>query len=265
MYTSLQLAKKYIGYYIKASNAKGHGIHSPFVYDFVENVLQNKKNFSACQDIEQLRKKLLQDERLINVTDHGAGSAMLTARKKKVKDIARTSLKNKKFAQLLFRIVGYYKPKTIIELGTSFGITTAYMASANPDAKIYSIEGSTEIASVAHATLTGLGITNVTIVHGNFDETLSSTLSQAETADLVFIDGDHRKESTIQYFRMFLKKINAQSILIFDDIHWSSGMEEAWDIIKIDPAVTLTIDLFFIGLVFFKTEIKAKQDFVIRF
>jgi predicted O-methyltransferase YrrM len=265
MYNRFQLAKKFLHYYLTASNGKGHGIHSPFVFDFITNVLNDKKNYECYYSIEKLRKELLHDKRIIAVEDFGAGSSVIPLNKRVIKDIAASSPKPKKFAQLLFRIAYYYKPETIVELGTSFGITASYLACANKTSEIFTLEGSKNIATIAQGNFQKLGLQNVKLIQGNFDDTLPDLLLQIKKINLAFVDGNHRKVPTLKYFQQFLKKFTDQSIFIFDDIHWSAEMEEAWKEIQQHPAVTLSIDLFFIGLVFFKKDFKAKQHFVIRF
>ena len=265
MYSPFQLAKKYINYYLTASNGKGHGIHSPFVYDFIKIVLNDKKKYHEYDLIEKLRAELLSDKRIIEVEDFGAGSLAVPFKEKKVSDITRSFLKSKKFAKLLFRIVKYYKPNTIVELGTSLGISSSYMASATKASKVITLEGAKNVAAIAEQNFSKLNLENVKVKQGNFDETLPAILSEIEVVDLLFIDGNHRKEPTLRYFKNFLKKANDQSIFIFDDIHWSKEMEDAWKEIQLHPEVTLTIDLFFIGIVFFKKDFKAKQHFTIRF
>lgn len=265
MYTRLQLAKKYFNYYLSASNGKGHGVHSPFVFDFIKMVLNDNNNYPDYNPIEKLRKELLQDNRVIEVEDFGAGSLAVPHKQKKVSDIAGSFLKPKKFAHLLFRIVKYYKPKTIIELGTSLGITSSYLASVNKSSEVYTLEGSVNTASIAQENFNKLGLHNIKLIPGNFDDTLPGLISKLDQVDLAFVDGNHRKEPTLNYFNQFLHRATEDSIFIFDDIHWSAEMEEAWKEIRQHPSVTLTIDLFFIGLVFFKKDFKAKQHFSIRF
>lgn len=265
MFTRFQLAKKYLHYYLTASNGKGHGIHSPFVFDFVKNVLNDKHSYPAYQPIESLRKKLLADSTVIEVEDFGAGSSVIKTNKREVSAIAASSLKPKKYAQLLFRMVQYYKPETIIELGTSFGITTAYLASANAVSKVFTCEGSGAITSIAKQNFSTLQLHNVQLAEGDFDKTLSSLLSNLKTVNFAFADGNHRKEPTLDYFNQLLEKATSTTILVFDDIHWSAEMEEAWEAIKLHPAVTLTIDLFFIGIVFINPDFKILQHFNIRF
>src|SRR6185437_1790478 len=265
MYSAFQLAKKYFNYYLSAHNGKGHGVHSPFVFDFIIHVLNDKKKYDCYPKVELLRKNLLNNNTIIEVEDFGAGSAVIPFKNRIVKDIAASSLKKKKYAQLLFRIAKYYEAKTIVELGTSFGITTCYLASANPASKVLTFEGAKNIAKIASDNFKKCGLKNIKLIEGDFNKTLSTNEQLITNVDLLFIDGNHRKEATLQYFHFFLNKSTNNSIFIFDDIHWSEEMEEAWKAIQQHDSVTLTIDLFFIGLVFFSKDFKVKQHFTIRF
>ena len=265
MYSAFQLSKKYFHYLLTAQNGKGHGVHSPFVFDFIIHVLNDKKKYDVYDSIESLRNHLLQDNTTIEVEDFGAGSVKLPFKNRAVKDIADSSLKSRKYAQLLFRISKYYDAKTIVELGTSFGITTSYFASANSDSKIFTFEGAKNIAKIAENNFEKLGLKNIEIIVGDFRQTIPENKEKLPNIDLLFVDGNHRKEATLEYFNFFLSRAGNNSIFIFDDIHWSRGMEEAWKEIQSHEAVTLTIDLFFIGLVFFSKDFIVKQHFIIRF
>lgn len=265
MYSAFQLAKKYFNYYLKAQNGKGHGVHSPFVFNFIIHVLNDNKKYECYHKIESLRKQLLANNTNIEVEDFGAGSAIIPFKNRKVKDIAHSSLKKKKYAQLLFRIANYYQSKTIVELGTSFGITTSYLASAHKDSKVITFEGSHNIARIALSNFKQARLNNIDLIEGDFKKTLDGINNKIEKVDLIFIDGNHRKEATLEYFNFFLKKSSSQTIFIFDDIHWSEEMEEAWKLIQQNDSVTLTIDLFFIGLIFLSPDFKIKQHFTIRF
>lgn len=265
MYSRGQLAGKYFSYYLKASNGRGHGMHSPFVFDFITNVLNDDLDFYAYNEIENLRKALLKDERIIEVQDFGAGSSQINTRQRKVADIAQYSLKPKKYAQLLFRMVNYYQLKNILEIGTSLGITTCYLAKPGKESKVITMEGADAIAAIAENNFQQLGLKNIEVVKGNFDVTLSSILHRPSSFDFIFIDGNHRKEPTLRYFEQLLPVTHNDTILIFDDIHWSKEMEAAWKTIKKHELVTTTIDLFFIGIVLLRKEFKEKQYFTIRF
>lgn len=263
MYSSFQLAFKYIKYRFSASNGKGHGIHSPFVFNLVTKVLNDKTKYEAYQKIEKQRSLLLAKETIIDVDDFGAGSVKGLKKKRVVQEIAASSLKPVKYAQLLYRLVKYFQPNEVLELGTSLGITTSYLATAQRTAQVTTLEGSATIASLAQQTFEQLQINNINSVIGNFDDTLKTVTDK--NYDFIFIDGNHRKEPTLRYFQQLLDCIGNETVIVFDDIHWSQEMEEAWEEIKVHPSVTLTVDLFFIGLVFFRKEQKEKEHFVIQF
>ncbi|HTI11297.1 MAG TPA: class I SAM-dependent methyltransferase [Puia sp.] len=282
-YSPFQLAKKYSRYYLTASNGKGHGIHSPFVYDFVRNVLNDSRDFPEYAIIERLRRQLVQDRTILPVADMGAGGALQATRQRSITDLARHAAKPKKLGQLLFRIARYYRPETVLELGTSLGLSTAYLAMGaggastgasetshgpatdRPSPHVFTIEGAPAVASVAKKNFHSLGLEGIDLTVGNFDAVLNSTLDRTGPVDLAFIDGNHRLAPTLRYFDLLMDGKPPSAVLIFDDIHWSGEMEAAWESIKQDSRVYLTIDLFFIGLVFFRDTFKVKQDFVIRF
>ncbi len=266
MYSRLQLAKKYLEYFTSAKNGKGHGVHSPFVFDFITGVLNDKTNYPCYSTIEAIRNEMLQTKTTVQVEDFGAGSVTGNLKERKITTIAASALKPRKFSQLLFRIAKYYRPENILELGTSLGVTTSYLASAYANSQVTTMEGSENIASLARRNFSKLNLQNIKSVVGNFDETLQPFLLQTgNVVDLAFIDGNHRRQPTIDYFNILKPYLSDTSILIFDDIHWSKEMEEAWKEITCDASVTLSIDLFFIGLVFFRKEQKTRQHFIIRF
>ena len=247
--------------YILTSKTK-YGIHSPFVFSFVVDILDKKVKQDEFIKIEEIRKKLLKSNETINTEDFGTGGSIEKTNIKKIKKIARNSAKSKKYGKLLFKIVQFYKPNNILELGTSLGISTLYQSLGNKSAKFISIEGCENIAKQAQIIMNEFGA-NADIFIGNFDEVLPEIINKFNNLDYVFFDGNHRKEPTIRYFNQCLDKINNDSIFIFDDIHWSKEMEDAWETIKNNEHVTVSIDLFFIGIIFFRKE-QIKQHFVIR-
>jgi len=263
MYNGYQLARRYLRYYMKASNGKGHGMHSPFVYDFIRHVLNGKNG--NIDRIEALRNKLLRDETEIFVEDFGAGSRKGGGERRKVGRIARRALKPARYAQLLHRLAAYYKPATVLELGTSLGLTTAYLSRAVPQSQLISIEGSEAISGLAKQNLQRLDCSNVQLLQGSFDDRLPEAFATIPSIDLAYIDGNHRYAPTVDYFRQLLPHLHEHSILVFDDIHWSAEMEEAWTFIKSHPSVAYTIDIFFLGFCFFRKEFRVPQHFSIRF
>lgn len=207
---------------------------------------------------------LEKNDRTIQVTDFGAGSKTNNNREKKISFLAKNSAKSEKVGRLLTHLCDYTQPKTAIELGTSLGISTLYQYSGVKSASWTTFEGCSETAKIAKKVFSSYKANNIDIVVGNFDHTLDAAIKNMSQLDYVFFDGNHQKKPTINYFESCLKLAHNNSLFVFDDIHWSEGMEEAWEYIKNHPKVTVTIDLFWVGLVFFKQE-EPKEDFILRF
>lgn len=258
------LAKKSIKYFLHARHRRGHGIHSPFVYDLIRNVFIDKNKYPDFKTIESRRKELLQDSNSIDVVDFGAGSINFNSKQRKMQDIASSSLSPKKYAQLLFRLIRYSNSKNILEVGSSLGISGSYLALANVNSRCVTLEGAPSIANVAKQSFESCSAKNIEIIVGNFSETLPTALKKLGNVDFAFVDGNHQKQATLDYFEQILPFCNEHSILIFDDIYWSKGMSEAWELIKKDTRVSITIDVCKFGIVFFRKGI-LKQDFVIRY
>lgn len=256
------MLQHYVRYRLQAKTT--HGTHSPFVFDLLKKVIYNPHSFYVYQEIEVRREELLNSKEYITCVDMGAGSSEDNQKTRGIRSIAKTSLKPAKYGQLLFRLVNYFQTKSALELGTSLGITTAYLCAAHSDCKVTTIEGCAEAALVAQKNWERLGYKNVTQCIGNFDDELPTVLREMTSLDFVFFDGNHRKEPTLKYFNQCMEKRNEKSVFVMDDIYWSPEMKEAWDTIKADERVTVTIDLFYVGLVFFRKG-QAKQDFVIKY
>ncbi len=256
------LIPAFLRYLITAKNE--HSIHSPFVFELYTKVIRNSTNEAAFQEIEAIRSRMKSSTQEIEVVDYGAGSRLSNSPRRKVSTIAKNAQKTPKFSQLLFRLIRHFQPQVVFDLGTSLGITTLYEAKAAPQAQIYSFEGCPQTAQVARINLQELQASQVEMVVGNLDETLVAQTRKVSRIDFVFFDANHRYEPTVRYFLQCLEKAHEGSVFVFDDIHWSKEMEKAWTEIQAHPSVTLTIDLFYVGLVFFGNK-QPKQHFVLRF
>jgi predicted O-methyltransferase YrrM len=241
-----------------------YNINSPFLYDLVTQVFDDKKSYPEYKKVEHLKKELLKNSEIIEVTDLGAGSKTGKQTERSVKQIVKYSSKPKKIGRLLFRLSNYFKPGQILELGTSVGLSSMYLSYGYRSAKVVTIEGCPNISHIAQTNFEQLGMSNIQLVTGNFDDELIGVLEKVKSIDLAFIDGNHQQQPTIKYFEQCLSFSGPDTVLIFDDIHWSEGMEKAWQHIINHPSVTLSIDIFFIGIVFLKPGL-SKQHFVIRF
>ena len=252
----------FLGHLVKARTR--HAVHSPFVYELISQVLRPSDPFPEAAPIERLREDLMRSEQTIRVNDLGAGSKMFDLPIRRVADIARNSLKSPKHAQTLFRLARYFRPAEVLELGTSLGISTLYLAMGADEGRLHTIEGCPQTARIAQHHFELLKQQNIVPVLGSFRTKLPEVLQRIDRLDLVFIDGHHAKEPTLDYFRQCLSRSHNDTVLVLDDIHWSKGMEEAWAQIKEDPAVTVTIDLYQMGIVFLRQE-QAKEHFVLRY
>lgn len=241
-----------------------HGTHSPFVFDLLKKVVYNRNSFYAYGEIETIRRRMLRSRDQIQYTDMGAGLVQNGDQVRAVQAIAKRAVKPAKYGQLLFRLVNYFQPKNILELGTSLGITTSYLRAGSLSSDVTTIEGCSETAAIAKKNWEQLGYNNISQHIGNFNDVLPEFLKTAQAVDFVFFDGNHRKQPTLDYFYRCLEKSHEKSVFVFDDIYWSDEMKEAWEEIKANERVSVTIDLFFVGIVFFRKG-QAKEDFVIRF
>lgn len=260
--SKLKQALQYAKYRLKSGNE--HSIHSPFVFELYNDVIADTTPFYIYDDIESIRAKLLLTEKEIAIKDYGAGSTINASDKRKIKDIAKNTLKSPKYGQLLFRLVKHFKPNTILELGTSLGLSTLYLAAVDKTIQVTTVEGCPNTAKVAQVNFDKIGFENITLVNEKFDTFLPKYVEKTNHLDFVFFDGNHTKEATLHYFEACLQKIVGKTVFVFDDIHWSDGMSSAWETIKKHPKVTTTIDLHFMGVVFFNSDL-SKEDFVLKF
>ena len=254
-YSKLKIAAAYFRYRFKGLTK--YGVHSPKVFEFMEEVL-DKTSKSRNRKIERERKRLKASKQIIDFTDFGKSGNLF---KKNVSDIAKNALKPKKYARLIAQTVNYYKATSVLELGTSLGITTAYIAQ-NTQVKVHSLEGDPTVADIATNIWRYLGYKNITTTIGDFNATLGSLGDK--TYDIIYIDGNHKLEPTLRYFEQLQQHAHEKTFFIFDDIHYSSQMEKAWETIKENDNVRITIDLFFLGYVFIDKTL-PKQDFTLRY
>lgn len=255
---------RYIKYILFSRHRNGYGIHSPFVFNLVSNVFRNKIEPGIVFNIEKVRKKLIADRRIISVNDLGAGSVRFKTNKRRVSDIARYSSVSKKYGILLANMAKEFGSRKILEFGTSFGISTMYMAGSSPSSEVVTIEGSEEIAGIATLNFKEAGLDNVTVITGSFDDILPRIRGSKTCPGLVFIDGNHRKEPVIRYFDQVAEMSDNDTVVIIDDINYSREMAEAWDVIKKRGNVTFTVDIFRMGFVFFRQGMDH-FDYVIRY
>ena len=256
----LAYALRFLRFFGRAKTA--YRLHSPFVYELARELLEDRRHYYAFEAIEALRAKLLTDERELTITDYGAGSKVVPGNRRSIRSLARYAAKGPALGRLLFRIVRFAQPKTLLEFGTSLGISALYQRAAAPSgARLITLEGCPQIAAAARRHFGILHRSDIEQRVGPFADTLDAALAELGSLDYVFFDGNHREAPTLDYFARCLPHAHARSVFVFDDIHWSSGMERAWAQIQAHPQVTCTVDLFFVGLVFFRPEIRNRQHY----
>ncbi|MBS1637236.1 MAG: class I SAM-dependent methyltransferase [Bacteroidetes bacterium] len=258
-----RLALKYLQY--KMNACTDHDLHSPFVYNLYTELIRNKHQYYDFETLNQVRNQLLQNNTSLLIEDLGAGSKTFHNNRRYIKDIAAHGISQKKYAEFLYRLANKFAPATIVELGTSLGLTTLYLAKACPRSRVYTIEGSESLFNTANSIFSQQKQTNIETIRGNFDTAFPELLKSIPSLDLLYIDGNHAYEPTMRYFESALSKKTNSSVFIFDDIYWSPGMEKAWHEIRQHPEVTLSLDLFYIGIIFFRKEQKQKEHFVLRY
>lgn len=250
---------QYFKFLLKSTNE--HGVHSPFVYDLITKCFYNKKNYPDYKTIIDYKAALIKNKTLIQVTDLGAGSQVMKQEKRSISKMAKNAGSTNKRAKLLYRLSNYFEPENSLELGTSLGIATAALHLGSPEAKITTIEGCPNISAFSKSNFEVFKLKNIEVITGDFNVEIEQL--KTNSYDLVFFDGNHKKQATLDYFEALLETAHNDSVFIFDDIYWSKDMTEAWETIKKHPKIKVTVDTFFWGLVFFRKE-QVREDFIIR-
>lgn len=247
--------------YIKflTTSTNQHGVHSPFVYDLATKCFYDNTAYNDYSKLISYKENLLRNNTLISITDLGPGSRKHTSKQRRISEIAKTSGTTLKRSKLLYRLTQYLKPNNILELGTSLGIATNALSLRNTKSNIISIEGCPNLSLFSKQQLQNSE--NITFLTGDFNSHLTEL--KTNSFDLIFFDGNHTKKATLHYFNELLATVNNDSVFIFDDIYWSKDMTQAWEKIKQHPQVTVTIDTYYWGFIFFRKE-QAKEHFTIR-
>jgi predicted O-methyltransferase YrrM len=252
-----------IRHYLKAGGR--YKVHSPHVYDFVTRVLPNQKS-EMGNKIEVLRKQLSHSAESVALIDYGAGygGKQLPETTKTLAAVVKSSARRQRAGELLTRIAAYYKPSSCLELGTNLGFSALYLRAGMSSASTFrTLEGSPQLSSLAEKHFRDFDFTGEFLT-GEFSELLSEAAQlQTLRPELVFMDGNHRYQPTMDYFKTIIPHIPDGSLVILDDIHWSGEMEKAWNEIIAMKEVTVSIDLWSLGLCWIRRN-QAKEHFKIR-
>ena len=253
--------KQWWAYYLRARTA--YGIDAPFIFDFIEATLDNPRNYYALVELQHVRQQLLANDQIITVKDFGVGSHKLSQKDRKTSDIAQNSLSNAPDCRMLFNLVHWLKPENILEMGTSLGLSAMHLAAPNSRARVVTLEGDPAIANIAKDIIKQQQYKNIQVIQGEFSHTLPLALQTLGSLDMVFIDGNHRSSAVLDYFEQCLEYAHNDTAIILDDIYWSPDMTAAWTKIKAHPRVTLSVDLYYKGIVFLRTEQRLPRHYTL--
>jgi len=240
-----------------------HSLQAPYAFSFYTGIIKNK-NFTPIEKIENERLKLLKSQGEIAYQTFGIPSKLSKTSRSKISKIARSGISSLKKSLLLASIISELKPKTILELGTSLGINTCYLAETLAEGDIFTFEGNKDLIMYATDLFDKLNYQNIKLIEGNIDQTLTSVISKVSSIDLVFIDANHHSKSVLKYFDLLVGKAHSDSVFVFDDIRWSKDMYQAWLKIIQSADVSCSFDLGDIGIVTFEKNL-SKQNYIADF
>lgn len=247
--------KSFIIYILKARYRGGIAVHSPLAYRKITTVFEETYPYYIYHVIENERKRLLRSSSMIYVNDLGTGKSG----KRFVKSIARRSLKSSRSAQMFFRIFYDVRPKVAVELGTSLGITTAYLSKAAECGTLHTFEGSQSLVSEARIVNRNCSLIDNVVFHvGNINQTLPLFLSSETTVDAALIDANHTFDATLYYFNLLISHLSDGGVIIVDDIHYTKSMHDVWLRIIGDPKVNLWFDFYEFGVVYRNDKFNKK-------
>jgi predicted O-methyltransferase YrrM len=250
--------KSYLNHWLHVVDE--HSIHSPYFFDFYEKVILNKKQLVGFAEIENVRNNLLNSSLEIEVKDLGAQSTHFKNEKRALSKVAETSISPRALCELLFRLVNYMEATSILELGTSAGVTSLYLAK-QPQSKVVTFEGNKALINIARTNFESFETRNIKLIEGNLDITLSDYLQNPAKIDFVLMDANHRYEPTVRYFNLLTKRIAQKGIIVLDDIYHSEEMAKAWKELSRHELVYGSVDLFRCGILFFDPALN-RQHFV---
>lgn len=238
-----------------------YDVQSPFVHDFTEQVLEDKRSFYALDRIHRVYRRLKKEKRKIPNSHWGAGSQKQRGKEVRVSDLIRQSSCTPGKGELLFRLAAWHKPTSMLELGTQLGLSAAYLAAGRQSARMTSLEGHLPYVEWAQKNLDHLQLSHVKVLRTSFEEWIAEPGNHLAPIDLLYLDGDHRQKQILQYLQALRPRMSSKALVIVDDINWSAGMRKAWNEMKALPEVSLSIDLFHVGLLFFQKGRKEKEHY----
>ena len=248
--------KSYVNFIFSATNQ--HGVHSPFVYQLVTKCFYNRKNRPEYRKIGEYRKDVFQEKQQLHIQPNC--STFFKANTYKISKLAKIYAPSWKRSKFLTRLTNYLNCKSVLEIGTQMGIRTSCFAS-HKNCDVITIDNCEETQKIAREKLKKHHFSTIKFCLQEF--TQQEILVDQKKIDCIYIGNTRKKQSTLHLFEEALKKVHNDSVILIEGLHWSKDMNQAWKEIKENKQVSVTIDTFYLGLVFFRKE-QAKEHFKIR-
>lgn len=242
-------------HFVTSKSSVGHGVHSPFVYNFLTEVINQQTPPAMVSGAESLRAEMLADRRAIDVTDYGIGTCGRKDPKRVIHDIAANAALSPRNAAMLARIAAAHSTPAggvVLELGTSLGISTLCLSAAAPQNRIITVEGCPSVASVAQENLRKHKVSNVQLINAEFSDALRYLQQQNIRVGLAFIDGNHNGEALLKYFGVIMEMAAENITVVADDIHLNRSMYEGWKKICCNWHEDAIVEMFSFGILFRK-------------
>lgn len=259
-----------------------YDVHSPHLVEFLREVYTDDRHYHAFDLVRSVRGYWRRKAGTVRLRSLGAPSKTTSKNERTVSSLVATNAIDDDCGRFLFRLALWLRAQNILEFGTNAGISTLYLHAADTRARLDTVEGNPDVAALARETFakagTGPGLhPHVGLFQDWLDQQKIPTTAKneskpaqspnrptAQPLDLFFLDGDHRHQPTLDYVRQLLPRATQNAVFVIADIHWSPGMERAWEELKQFPEVTASVDVYHFGLLFFKPGINGPHLSLIR-
>ena len=239
---------------------KGYGVHSPFVYNLITKVIEEKCSYYSFYDIELLRRELYYREEVVTCPDRQHPGR---TKQRQVGEIVYREAIKASHGALLFRLVNYFKSRHILQLGPNMGLSTLYLTSYAKDLRCIALESVPEFAVIARETFKRAH-NPIDLRVGSYAELLPKALADMEQVDFVYFNTLYEQEHNLSLFETCLRYVHNDTVFVFEGIKASQKMRDFWKAVCAHPEVTVTVDLFTLGIVFFNRKLH-KKDYIVYF
>ncbi|WP_197494104.1 O-methyltransferase [Lewinella sp. 4G2] len=217
---------------------------------------------AAFDRVESYRNQLLGSTEIVDFKVFGSDDT------ETISNVCKAATSPKIWARLIYALASEFEAKKVLEIGTNLGVSGSYLLEAlrhNSDSQLVTMEGMPRYVEISRNQFKA--ITNedrFEVIEGKYEDTFDDMIDRHQDFDLLFIDGNHQKGPTLEYYEKLLKVSTRPSVWIFDDIYWTNGMKEAWDIIRQNPETSYSIDLYKTGLVVVDPSVSVPKHFALH-